>query len=146
MPLPMMQHRKRDRAIRMRQTQGWSPQSMAALLAMPPSHGHGRRNTAAEKPTARMTCPPCTKSVVASPASGTPSLLQETLPLGVADKGHAGTRGIPQRSHNGPQIRWCAVQGAMRCPTAPQHLPHSLCILLCAEEHGRDGCVDIHFW
>jgi hypothetical protein len=49
-----------------------------------------------------------------------------------------------QRSNHWPQITWRAVQGAMRCPTEPQHLPHSLCLPLCVEEQVRAGCVDIH--
>src|SRR5437899_10991766 len=116
MPLPTTQQRKRDRALQMLTTHGWSHQSMTALLAMHTSHGNFMSHTAAEKPTDRMTCPPCTKIVSAYPAYGPPSILQETLPLGVAKKGHAGAWGIPQRSDNGPQIPWLAVHVAMLCP------------------------------
>jgi hypothetical protein len=108
------------------------------------SQVHFIRHTAAATPTDRIPCPECHTSAVASPGVRPPSLLQETLPLGVAAKGHAGTWGIPPRSNNWPQITWRAVQGAMRWPPEPKHLPHSVCLPLYAEDHGRAGCVDIH--
>jgi len=50
-------------------------------------------------------------------------------------KGLSGEVGIPPRSHNGPQITWLIVQGAMLCPTEPKPLPQPWCIQLCEGAH-----------
>ena len=101
-------------------------------------------HTAAEKPTAMMACPPCTKIAVASPASGPPLDPSRDFASVGGKKGNVGTRCIPQRSSQWPQLMWLAVQGAMLCLPEPKHLPHSLCLQCCAEEQVRAGYVDIH--
>src|SRR6266446_1037908 len=93
MLLPTMQQLERDRARRSLTTQEWSYPSMAAWLAMPPSHAHCRRQTAAAKPTDRMTCPPCTKSAVVYPESA-PLAPSRDFDSAGGSKGQCGGRGV----------------------------------------------------
>lgn len=136
MPLLTMQHLTCDRARRMRQTQGWSPPSMAALLAMPPSHVPSRSHIAAEKSTSRMTCPPCTKSVVASPASGPPRSFKRLCLWGWQTRTMQGHGVSLQGATTGHRSR--GVQCRVPCAVPQRHSTFLTACAYCYAQRNMD--------